>query len=177
MDDVSFFFYTVDTDDPDTVMMSSPAKRPSSHFYMPPSSTSNFNNSSHHQVGTHITHHHQHHSNAYSISSCSSPDHPSDSNSNHGSCDEDSGSEPAFVSRLSSNSSTAHAVATHPLSCDTRHGSSSNGNSFAFVKPRYVAPQSPLAAGVNSHSAPTKEIRKSTLGPTSYTFTPVKERT
>lgn len=153
--------------------MSSPAKR--SHFYLPPSSLNTHqlvNNTSNNSI--HPTHHNVHHT--HSISSCSSPDHPSDSNSNHGSCDEDSGSEPAFIAHTTSSSSAAASTSiTHPLSCDTRHGNNSNGT-FAFVKPRYVAPQSPLAAGVNSHPAPPQEIRKSTLRPTSYTFTPVKER-
>ncbi|XP_066915268.1 PABIR family member 2-like [Clytia hemisphaerica] len=136
--------------DPDDDSMGSPAKR-SSHFYPPPSSLNT------HQLNSH------------SISSCSSPDHPSDSNSNHCSCDEDSGSEPAFIAH-SHSSSTSHTPVSNPLSCDTRTG-------FAFVKPRYVAPQSPLAAGHNSHPPPSShEVRKSTLGPSSYTFAPVKER-
>ena len=163
------FTHTVDPDDPDTIM-SSPAKR----FYLPPSSLNTHqlvNNSSVSNNVHHTTHHTVHHT--QSISSCSSPDHPSDSNSNHGSCDEDSGSEPAFIAHTTSSSAASTSI-THPLSCDTRHGNNSNG--FAFVKPRYVAPQSPLAAGVNSHPTPTQEIRKSTLRPTSYTFTPVKER-
>lgn len=146
------FFPLVDTDESDSFC--SPAKR-TSVFFSPYSAHAN-----------HLS------------SSGSSPDHPSDSNGNHCSCDEDSGNENAFLSHhinlsattaLSTTPMTNSPVNSSILTCDTKHASSGG-----FAKPRYIAPQSPLAAGVNSAST-NEIIRKSTLGATSYTFTPVKE--
>ncbi|XP_004207869.1 uncharacterized protein LOC101239003 isoform X1 [Hydra vulgaris] len=100
-----------------------------------------------------------------SFSSCSSPDPPCDSFNHHFLCDDDSGCEQVF---------TTHTVMTvttpsnSPLMCDIR-----SPNSFPFVKPRYVAPQSPLAAGVSSASIANDVVRKLSLGCPSYTFQPV----
>jgi len=152
-----FFFCLCSVDPDDADSASSPAKR-SPFYYTPP----NYNT---HPLTT-----------CHSLSSCSSPDHPSDSNSNHCSGDEDSGSEPAFIAHSSLTTAASHTPVSNPLSCDTRQQS----NSFAFVKPRYVAPQSPLAAGVsalNSHAAVAnshEQNRKSTIGPNSYSFAPVE---
>ena len=105
-----------------------------------------------------------------SVSSCSSPDHPSDTNSSLLSCDEDSGNEQMFQPHASIVSMTPIMTpitpASSPLTCDTRHPS----QTYGFVKPHYVAPQSPLAAGVNSASI-LPDSRMNKLKPSGYSFT------
>ncbi|XP_057301760.1 uncharacterized protein LOC130636147 [Hydractinia symbiolongicarpus] len=103
-----------------------------------------------------------------SSSSNSSPDHLLDVHIARLSGDEDS--EHVFITNSITTSAT---LVNNPLSCDTRPI-----NAFAFVKPRYVAPQSPLAAGVNSssiHQAHDSSRKASLSNCTSYTFTSVKE--
>ena len=104
-----------------------------------------------------------------SNSSCSSPDHPY--TSSHLSFDDDSGSDCSWPGTTSYSSSLTFS----PL---TVH----SGNSFpdpksvpfSFVKPKYVAPPSPLAAGSNSASIQV-DPRRNSVGATSYTFTPVRD--
>lgn len=137
--------FLVDAEDCDS-FNPSPAKRPANSFYSPVSTLS-------------------------SVSSSSSPDHLSDSNLNRFSCDDDSGNENAFLPSISQQTSlNAITPVNTPLSCDTR-----TTHSFAFMKPRYIAPQSPLAAGVSSASMVSDTNRKGSVNGQSYSFAPVKD--
>ncbi len=103
-----------------------------------------------------------------SASSCSSPDINFDSVQL--SFDDDSGSDQSFTS--TSTAAISPLTVSNPASFfyDSKHS-----QTFSFLKPRYVAPPSPLAAGVHSASI-NNEQRKNTFVGSNYTFTPVNDQ-
>ena len=104
-----------------------------------------------------------------SASSCSSPDHHTFDSVNI-SFDEDSGSEYSL-----SNYSSASGVS--PLGAsgsNSFYGEAKNQNAYPFLKPKYIAPPSPLATGMISSSL-QHESKKGSTNASTYTFTPVNE--
>ncbi len=102
-----------------------------------------------------------------SASTCSSPENNFDSV--HLSFDDDSGSDNSFVGASTSVMSPITVSNPNSFFYDSRHS-----QTFSFLKPRYVAPPSPLAAGVHSASI-NNESKKNAFTGTNYTFTPVKD--
>jgi len=102
-----------------------------------------------------------------SASSCSSPDHHTFDSVNI-SFDEDSGSEYSL-----SNYSSASGVSPQGASgSNSFYGEAKNQNTYPFLKPKYIAPPSPLATGMISSSLQHESKKGST---NAYTFTPVNE--
>eukprot|EP00794_Sanderia_malayensis_P010774 gene10774-11927_t len=108
-----------------------------------------------------------------SASTCSSPDIHFDSSA-HLSFDDDSGSDNSYPGTSAPSSSMSPIAVSNPNSFfyDSKHS-----QAFSFLKPRYVAPPSPLAAGVHSASINQSESKKNTFATNNpnYSFTPVKD--
>ena len=104
-----------------------------------------------------------------STSTCSSPDHHTFDSVNM-SFDEDSGSDYSVSSYTSASGVSPLNVNNSATFC----AEAKNHNSCPFLKPKYIAPPSPLATGMHSASIQNESKRTSTSTST-YTFTPVKE--
>eukprot|EP00112_Aurelia_sp_Birch-Aquarium-sp1_P006359 Seg1703.5 transcript_id=Seg1703.5/GoldUCD/mRNA.D3Y31 product="Protein FAM122A" protein_id=Seg1703.5/GoldUCD/D3Y31 len=107
-----------------------------------------------------------------SASTSSSPDHQSmPFDAVHLSFDDDSGSEHSLSSNATPTSISPIIVNhSNPFFYDGR-----SSQTFPFLKPRYVAPPSPLAAGMQSASMNNDTRKNSLHGGATYAFTPVKD--